>query len=138
MSDTQLEPYLFFNGNCREAMEFYKSVFGGKLSVQTMGDVPPEARMPGAPDSSVMHARLEVAPGFALMGSDSPEASAKTAKVELSLSGSDEAKLNGIFKKLAKGGTVRMELGKQFWSATFGMLTDKYGVEWMVNIQAKR
>jgi PhnB protein len=133
MSDINLNPYLFFKGNAREAMEFYKGAFGGELTVQKMGDVPPEGQMPGADPDSVMHAKL-TGGLVTLMGSDSPQASDKTAKVELSLTGSDEAQLQTIFDTLAEGGTVRMPLAKQFWGDTFGMLTDKYGVDWMVNI----
>lgn len=135
MEKVELAPYLFFQGNCREAMEFYKDVFGGELKIQTMNEVPPEAQMPEADPNDVMHARLDG--GLAvLMASDSKNASPKAAKIELSLSGSDEAQLREVFDKLAEDGKVNMPLSKMFWGDLFGQLSDKYGVDWMVNISA--
>jgi PhnB protein len=72
------------------------------------------------------------------MASDTEKASAKAAKIDLSLSGSDEAKLKKYFDALSEGGNVQMPLEKQFWGDTFGMLTDKYGIEWMVNVNAPK
>jgi PhnB protein len=132
MSEITLEPYLFFKGNAKEAMEFYKSVFGGELEVSTMADSPKEAQMPGANPTDVMHASLKGPVN--LMASDSTMASDKTAKVELSLGGTDEAQMRKIFEALAAGGKVRMPLEKQFWGDLFGNLTDKYSVDWMMNI----
>jgi PhnB protein len=123
MANISLEPYLFFKGNCKEAMEFYKNVFGGELTMQTMADTPKEAQM---------HASLKGPVN--LMASDSSMASDKTAKVELSLGGTDEAQMRKIFDGLAEGGKVRMPLEKQFWGDVFGNLTDKYSVDWMMNI----
>lgn len=137
MDKVTLNPYLFFNGNCKEAMEFYKSIFGGELTMQTFGEIPGD--MPGKiehPDW-IMHARLEGGE-VKLMGNDSSKASPKTAKVELSLSGMDEAKLRKMFDSLSGGGKVTMPLDRQFWGDTFGMLTDKYGIDWMVNITDKK
>jgi PhnB protein len=134
MDKVTLEPYLFFKGNCREAMEFYKSVFGGELEVQTMGDVPPGTpKMEGTTDDMIMHASLKGG-DVNLMASDSQMASDKTAKVELSLGGTDQAKMHKIFDALAAGGEVKMALEKQFWGDIFGNLTDKYGIDWMMNI----
>lgn len=117
-------------------MEFYKTVFGGELTMQTMGEAPID--MPkGATKDQIMHAQLEGGE-VRLMASDSTIASPKAAKIELSLSGPDEVKLHKIFDELAKGGKVNMPLEKQFWGDTFGMLSDKYGVDWMVNISAKQ
>jgi len=141
MSDIALNPYLFFDGNCKEAMEFYKDLFGGELTTQTMGEVPDDAMPPGMNKEEIkdqiMHARLEGG-DVTLMGSDSQKASPKTAKVELSLSGSDERHLREIFDKLGQGGKATMPLEKQFWGDTFGMVTDKFGVDWMVNIEAAK
>lgn len=133
-----LSPYIFFDGQAKQAMEFYKTVFGGKLNIQTMGEVPKEAREAAInPDPSrVMHASLEG--DVKIMASDSGKASAKAAKIELSLSGDDETHLKDVFKKLSDGGKVTMPLAKQFWGDTFGMLTDKFGVDWMVNIEGKK
>jgi PhnB protein len=137
MAQIKLNPYLFFQGNAKEAMEFYKGVFGGQLTMQTMGEVPQEHMPPHMKKAEykdmLMHASL-ISGDIELMASDSPKASAKAAKVELSLSGDDEAKLRQLFEALAKGGKVTMPLEKQFWGDIYGMLTDKFGVDWMVNI----
>lgn len=133
MANVSLEPYIFFKGNCREAMEFYKGVFGGDLNVQTMADVPAEAQMPGTNPTDVMHASLKGG-AVNLMASDSSKASDHAAKVELSLGGTDDSQMRQIFDKLAEGGQVKMKLEKQFWGDTFGSLTDKYGIDWMMNI----
>lgn len=130
MNDISLNPYIFFKGNCREAMEFYKDVFGGELILQTYGEV----KM-GEEDQKdlIMHATL-ANESMSLMGSDTEKASDKAAKISLSIGGSDEAALRTIFDKLSDGGDVFSELKKEFWGDIFGTVTDKYGIEWMVNI----
>jgi PhnB protein len=133
MSDVKLDVYLYFKGNCREAMEFYKGIFGGELTIQTYGDVKAANEENG--EDNIMHARLEGG-DIKLMASDTAKASAVAAKVSLSLGGSDEARLREIFGKLSEGGKVFMELKKEFWGDIFGSVTDKYGVDWMVNITA--
>lgn len=133
MANIVVEPYLFFKGNAREAMEFYKSVFGGELEV-TEADPKQMGDMPNADwfEGKLMHSSLKGP--INLMASDSPTASDKAAKVELSLGGTDEAQMREIFEKLSQGGKVRQPLEKQFWGDVFGMLTDKYNVDWMMNI----
>jgi PhnB protein len=133
MGKINLEVYLFFKGNCREAMEFYKSVFGGELTLSTVGDSPDVPGMEGMDKNLVMHSSLEGG-DVKLMASDSPKASDKAAKVELSLTGTDEAHMKEVFDKLAEAGTVKMKLEKQFWGDLFGSLQDKYGVDWNMNI----
>jgi PhnB protein len=133
MDTINLHPYIFFKGNAAEAMEFYKSVFGGKVITQNMDDVPPEVPIDPSMKGKVMHARLEGG-AVTLMGSDSQKASEEAKKVELSISGTEEDKLRKIFDGLSEGGKVNMPLEKQFWGDIFGNLTDKYGVVWMVNI----
>ncbi len=133
MAKISLEPYLFFKGDCREAMEFYKKVFGGELrfdeaNLEQMGDMPNKKWFEG----KLMHCSLKGPVN--LMASDSPIASSKTAKVELSLGGTDEPEMRKIFDSLAEGGKVKMPLKKQFWGDIYGQLEDKYGVEWMMNI----
>lgn len=134
MAAVLLDPYLFFRGNCREAMEFYKSIFGGELTLLTYGDT----KMGDESQKDlVMHAILK--DGLVrLMASDTEQASDKAAKISLSLSGADEATLRSVFQKLSEGGNVFSELKQEFWGDTFGSLTDKYGVEWMVNIAAEQ
>lgn len=133
MSNVNLEAYLFFKGNCREAMEFYKNIFGGELTITTMADAPAIPGMPNVDKSWVMHASLEGG-AVKLMASDSQNASDKSAKVELSLTGSDEPAMRKMFDGLSEGGTVKMALEKQFWGDMFGNLQDKFGVDWNMNI----
>lgn len=128
MSTISLDPYLFFKGNCREAMEFYKGIFGGELSIMTMG----ESGMDENKDW-IMHAMLEGG-DIKLMASDGANASPEAKKVTLSLGGTDETRLREIFEKLSDGVEVQYPLKKEFWGDLFGSLQDKYGVEWMVNI----
>ena len=131
----RLNPYLNFRGNAREAMEFYHSVFGGTLDVSTFA----EAGGMGVPDdeqSNVMHAMLEVPGVLTLMGADTPPSMQyqPPGGVSISLSGDDDAELSGYWDKLLDGGSVNMPLEAAPWGDKFGMLTDKYGVAWMVNI----
>jgi PhnB protein len=132
MASVSLNPYLFFNGNAREAMEFYKGIFGGELNISNFEDF--NSDMPGMEEmkGKVMHAMLDGE--VKLMASDSRQASDKMAKVELSISGDDEAKLKSYFEKLSAGGTVKMPLEKQAWGDLYGQLQDEYGVDWMINI----
>lgn len=133
MSKITVEPYLFFKGNCAQAMEFYKDIFGGEISSQTYGEV--GAAQGGFPADYVMHASLKGGE-VDLMASDTAEASEKAAKISISLGGSDEPKLRKIFEKLSQDVEVKYPLKKEFWGNTFGSITDKFGVEWMVNIEA--
>ncbi len=136
---TKLNPYINFKDNTREAMEFYKSVFGGELTLSTfkegMNDTGPSADL-------IMHSMLIVGPEMTLMASDTPEHMEykPAAGMGMSLSGesSDEEKLTGYWNKLLEGGTPFMPLDKAPWGDTFGMLTDKFGINWMVNIAGKK
>ncbi|HEX5395442.1 MAG TPA: VOC family protein [Candidatus Saccharimonadales bacterium] len=140
MGNITLDPYLFFPGNAREAMEFYKSVFGGTLEVQTMNEVPQGAEERSMVNDSnknqVMFAKLSG--DFTLLGSDGQKASPESKKVELSITGDDEAKLKDWFEKLSDGGKVTLPLKKQFWGDSLGMVHDKFGVDWMINITAAK
>jgi PhnB protein len=127
-----LNPYLAFDGNAKEAMEFYKDVFGGELRINTFGEY-------GNPDPAMadktMHAQLEGG-SVTLMASDSPPEMGRKVgdNISLSLSGEDGDQLRGYWDKLSNGGQVTMPLEKQVWGDEFGMLTDRFGVPWMVNI----
>lgn len=136
MNDTRIDPYLFFKGNCREAMEFYKSVFGGELVMNTVGESPTDFPDKEAHKDWIMHAQLK-SDSIRLFATDSPQASDSSAKIELSVGGSDETAMHAMFDKLSQGGTVKMPLGKQFWGDTFGQLRDKFGIDWMFNISAR-
>jgi len=138
MGKIKLDPYLFFQGNCREAMEFYRGVFGGELTIQTIGEAPGDWPGKEAMDQEgVMHSMLDG--DVRLMASDSPKASSESAKVELSVSGEDDATLRKYWSGLSIDAMkITQPLEKAPWGDTFGMLRDKYGVDWMVNITAKK
>jgi PhnB protein len=130
----QLNPYLSFRDNAREAMEFYRSVFGGELTVNTFKDF--NASSDPSEDDLVMHAQLQGEHGVVFMGSDTPQRMEYRpgSNISMSLSGDDEAVLSAWFQKLAEGGTVTMPLEKAMWGDTFGMCVDRFGVNWLVNI----
>jgi PhnB protein len=130
---TRLNPYLAFSDTARQAMEFYRDVFGGELSLSTFG----EAGAAEGPDAAkVMHAQLETPAGYTLMASDTGPGMGEvepSTSITISLSGDDQD-LRGYWEKLADGGTVTMPLEKQMWGDEFGMCVDRYGTSWMVNI----
>ena len=126
-----LNPYINFGGKSRDAMEFYKSVFGGELTISTFGDL----HVPNAPTDGVMHAQLTVDSVSLLMASDGMDA-APISGVSLSLSGKNGDELREYFVKLSDGGQVTKELSKESWGDEFGMVQDKFGINWMVNISA--
>jgi PhnB protein len=130
---SRLNPYLNFDGDARQAMEFYKDVFGGELNLNTFGEFGSEGS-PGA--DKIMHAQLETANGFTLMASDTPPGMQRNPgdSMAISLSGTDAGELRGYWEKLSDGGTVTMPMEKQMWGDEFGMCTDRFGVPWMVNI----
>jgi PhnB protein len=130
---TRLNPYLSFRDTAREAMEFYRSVFGGELEINTFGEYggAPE----GLSDDGVMHALLKTDSGFVLMASDTPgDAPQPGTSITVSLSGTDAGELRGYWEKLSADGTVQMPLEKQMWGDEFGMCVDRFGVPWMVDI----
>jgi len=130
-----LNPYLNFDGNARDAMEFYKSVFGGELNVMTFGDMgATEHEGQAIPAEGVMHAQLESPEGFTLMASDHVGGTPATPNGHISLSGGESDLLHGYFDRLAEGGTVDVPLEKAPWGDEFGQVKDQYGVNWLVNI----
>jgi PhnB protein len=131
---TQLNPYLSFRDNAREAMEFYRSVFGGELTISTFAEF--EASDDPAEQGKVMHSMLTTDSGLVLMASDTPNRMDYTAgsNFSMSLSGENEPELRRYWELLSDGGTVAMPLGPAPWGDTFGMCTDKYGVNWLINI----
>lgn len=135
---TKLNAYLSFRDNTREAMEFYQSIFGGKLDISTFKEY--QASSDPSEDNKVMHAMLEADNGITFMASDTPNSmDFKTgSNFSLSLSGDNEAELTDYFNKLAEGGQIVMPLAPSPWSDKFGMLTDKFGVAWMVDIAAAK
>ena len=132
---SRLNPYIQFDGDARAAMEFYQSVFGGELTINTFGQFGP--RDP-AVDNLIMHAWLVSPSGYNIMGSDTPPGMTREAgnNITMSLSGDDADELRGYWDQLSEGGTVTMPLEKQMWGDEFGQCTDKFGINWMVNIGA--
>lgn len=130
----QLDNYLFFDGNCADAMRFYERTLGGKLQLMTHGDSPMAAQTPPGSANRIMHARLEL-DGRLLMASDSmvgqPYEGMKG--FSLSLLYPTVAEALRIFAALADGGQVTMPIAKTFWAEAFGMLVDRFGTPWMVN-----
>lgn len=133
---SRLNPYISFQANAREAMEFYKGIFGGKLDMTTFK----EANIPGLSNSSqdnhIMHAQLEAENGIMFMASDTPHGMPYESgkNINMSLSGDNAEELKRYWEKLSEGGTITMPLDKAPWGDIFGMLTDKFGIGWMVNI----
>jgi PhnB protein len=125
-------PYLFFDGNCRDAFTRYQEIFGGELQLITAADMPADEQMPGASPDAIMHAAL-MSDGQLLMGSDDPTAerfSVQGMQVNASLGTVDEAKR--VFEALADGGEIQAPFGPTSWAAGFGMCTDRFGTPWMV------
>ena len=129
---TGLNPYLNFAGTCRDAMSFYRDCLGGELSIQTFAEAQQE--VPDDYKNQVMHAELRMG-SVLLMASDCPPEYSVTmgSNVILNIGLSDVQEQETIFNKLSKGGVVTMELQDAFWGARFGMLTDRFGVHWMLN-----
>ncbi len=130
---SRLNPYLTFDGTAREAMEFYRSVFGGELTANTheeYGNTDP------AFAGKIMHAQLETPEGYTLMGADVPPGMEfrPGTTMAISLSGTTGGPLRDYWEKLSDGATVTVPLEKQMWGDEFGQLVDRYGVAWMVNI----
>jgi PhnB protein len=135
---TKLNPYLSFKDNAREAMEFYKSVFGGTLDLNTFKDY--QMAKDPSDENLIMHSELNTEHGLTLMGADTPSFMGGTAGPNgtVTLSGDDEAELKSYWDKLSEGGTITQPLVKSPWEDQFGMLTDKNGINWQVNIAAKK
>ncbi len=131
----QLEPYVFFNGQAEEALTTYADVFGGKVESLMRYDSSPMAADAGPDGTKVMHASFK-APGLAFMAADRlpKHGAAQGDRVALSLATSDAAEAKRVFERLADGGVVEQPLAPPFWGGLFGMLTDRYGVDWMVSV----
>lgn len=131
---SELNPYIAFKDNAREAMEFYKTVFGGNLRMSTFKEY--HASRDPSDDNKIMHAELAADNGITFMASDTSSGMSYNpgANISMSLSGDNETELTNYYNRLAAGGKVTEPLKKAPWGDTFGMLTDKFGINWMVNI----
>jgi PhnB protein len=134
---SQLTPYVFFNGNCREAMAFYKNCLGGELYIQTVGDTPAADHMPEADKDKIIHAALRHGePKEALLMASDWMAGGEFVQgnsISLSLNCTSEEEIKTLFVGLSAGGKVNQPLADMFWGATFGSLVDRFGVAWMLN-----
>jgi PhnB protein len=134
----KINPYLNFAGNTEDAFKFYKSVFGGEFAMlQRFKDTPEAGRVPEKEKEMIMHVSLPVGNGTTLMGTDALESMGHTLQVgnniQLSIETESKNEVDKIFKGLSAGGKVTMPLADTFWGAYFGMVTDKFGVQWMVS-----
>jgi PhnB protein len=130
---TTLNPYISFAGDARAAMERYREIFGGDLTLSTFGDF----GQAGTPiENLIMHGMLHTPSGLTLMGADTPPGMDHQpgGAITISLSGDDEAELRTYWDGLSEGGAVTLPLERQMWGDLFGQCTDRFGVSWMVNI----
>ncbi len=132
----ELNPYLYFNGNCEVAFKFYEQHLGGKIeAVHTYAGSPMENQLPPEWRDKVMHVRMKVGTTV-LMGSDAPEGRYRTPQgFSVSLNLKDAAEADRLFEALSKNGTVSMPIQKTFWATRFAMFTDQFGIPWMINCE---
>ena len=141
---TKINAYLYFNGDCEAAFNFYKSVFGGDFDyLGRYQDVPTEDQSIFDPEheQKIMHISLPIGDGTILMGCDSPEYAGKGAiigdNISLSIHTDDRAEADRLFNELSAGGLVKMPMNPTFWGAYFGMFTDKFEINWLINCELK-
>ena len=133
-----INPYLNFIGNTEEAFNFYKSVFGGEFAVlQRFKDTPEKDKIHQADQEKLMHVALPIGQGNVLMGTDALESMGHKlttgTNISLSIGTNSEEEANILFGKLCEGGQITMQLEKTFWGDYFGMVTDRFGIQWMVS-----
>ncbi len=131
---TKLSPYLGFQDNARQAMEFYHSIFGGDLALNTFKES--NASQDPSEDEKIMHAALHVSELISFMASDTPNGMDRPngSAISMSLNGDNDEELTSYFNKLAEGGTITLPLEQAPWGDKFGMVKDQFGINWMVNI----
>jgi len=134
-----LNTYLTFNGNCAEAFDFYKSVFGGEFqSISTFAEMPPDPKypIPEADHDKIMHVSLPLGGNSVLMGSDSTESFGLATvgdNFSLSLDVDSKEEADQLFTQLSAGGAIEMPMNETFWGSYFGSFRDKFGVRWMIS-----
>ena len=133
-----LVPYLHFNGEAEDVLNFYKDVFGGEIiMISRYADSP--MQVPEDWKNKIIHSRLKFGDNLVMISdSHNGQLTSKEGNIQLSLEVDDENKIKEVFDKIAEGGRVTMPLAKQFWGATFGMVQDKYGINWMLNCEKKQ
>jgi PhnB protein len=140
---TSINPYLTFNGNCEEAFEFYRSVFGGEFAtVMRMGDMDMGQPVPEAAKNLVMHVALPISEGNVLMGSDTAEGFSPPTTIgnnySVAIGLSDRGEADRLYNGLSAGGKTTMPMADAPWGDYFGMFTDKFGIPWMINCSKAR
>jgi PhnB protein len=134
----QVQSYLFFDGRCEEAVEFYKRALGAKVEMlmrfKEAPDPPPPGTVPPGFDDKIMHTSFRIGDTVVMASDGCTDGKANFKGFSLSLAFEKEADADRFFAALADGGAVQMPLGKTFWSPRFGMLTDRFGVGWMINV----
>ena len=141
---TSINPYLTFNGNCEEAFNFYKSSFGGNFTyIGRFNEMPPAEGQPPIPESEgrkIMHISLPISKETILMGSDSSEAFGHASVIgnnfSISINAASQSEADRLYNALAEGGKTTMPMSKTFWGSYFGMLTDKFDIQWMVSFDS--
>ena len=134
----QIQPYLFFEGRCEEAIDFYRRTLGAETVMLMRWKDCPEPAQPGmAPPSpdKIMHARIKIGETTVMLADGMCQTQAGYEGFALNINAANEAEAERVFNALADGGQVRMPLGKTFFSPSFGMLADKFGVGWMVYVE---
>lgn len=131
----EVQPYLFFNGRCEEALEFYKKTIGAEvLMISRFKESPEPAACPGADPEGIMHAAFKVGSSTIMVSDGMGKGPLKFEGFALSLTPTDVAEAEKLFKALGEGGKVQMPLGKTFYSPAFGMVEDRFGVSWMIYV----
>lgn len=135
-----VQPYLFFNGTCEAAVEFYKRALGAEVEMlmryKESPEPPPSGMLPPGSENKIMHASLRIGDSVVMASDGMCDGETRFAGFSLSHSVKDETECDRVFAALGEGGKVQMPLGKTFWSPRFGMLTDRFGVGWMIGIEA--
>ncbi|MCC5928721.1 MAG: VOC family protein [Cyclobacteriaceae bacterium] len=133
-----IQPYLHFEENCKEAMQFYQSVFGGQLEIMSIAESPAKSQFPNEVHHQILHSTLHHG-DFRMMASDMCGQGERTTgnAVQLSLDCESEEEINLLYQKLSEGGIIVSPLKEEFWGALFGMVIDRYGHRWMLSLEKK-
>jgi PhnB protein len=133
-----VRPYIFFNGRCQEALNFYKASVGAEVEFTMLfkesPQPPPPDQIPPGWENKICHCQFRIG-NSELMASDGCDATAKFEGFSLGITAKDDAEAEKFFNALAAGARIKMPLTKTFWTSKFGMLTDKFGVDWMVSVE---